>query len=60
MTLSYENGPSQQPLLGETIGHNLERTAARVPDSDALVSCHQGVRYTYSEFNAAVDALASG
>ncbi|MDQ6605619.1 MAG: AMP-binding protein, partial [Actinomycetota bacterium] len=58
--LSYANGAAERPLLGETIGHNLERTAARVPDCDALVSCHQGLRYTYAEFNAAVDAVASG
>jgi fatty-acyl-CoA synthase len=60
MTLSYANGPSERPLLGETIGHNLERTVARVPDSDALVSCHQDLRYTYAEFDASVDALATG
>jgi fatty-acyl-CoA synthase len=59
MTLSYASGPSEQPLLGETIGHSLQRTAARVPGNDALVSCHQGLRYTYAEFDAAVDALAS-
>jgi fatty-acyl-CoA synthase len=58
--LSYAHGACQEPLLGETIGHNLERTAARVPDAEALVSCHQGVRYTYAEFNAAVNTLAGG
>jgi fatty-acyl-CoA synthase len=58
--LSYANGLSTEPLLGETIGVNLERTVARVPDSEALVSCHQGVRYTYAEFNDAVDRLATG
>ena len=60
MTLSYANGPSTQPLLGETIGENLERTAARVPDNLALVSRHQNRRYTYAEFNAAVDEVARG
>jgi len=60
MSLSYANGPSTQPLLGETIGENLERTAARFPDRDALVSCHQNRRYTYAEFNAAVDEVARG
>jgi fatty-acyl-CoA synthase len=60
MTLSYANGPSTQPLIGETIGENLERTAARFPDNDALVSRHQGRRYTYAEFNAAVDEVARG
>ena len=58
--LSYAHGASDDPLLGETIGENLERTAARVPDAEALVSCHQGVRYTYAAFNEAVDRLASG
>jgi fatty-acyl-CoA synthase len=58
--LSYAHGACADPLLGETIGHNLERTAARVPDADALVSCHQDVRYTYAEFNDAVDRLAGG
>jgi fatty-acyl-CoA synthase len=58
--LSYANGPADQPLLGETIGHNLERTIARVPDAEALVSCHQGLRYTYAEFGEAVDRLAGG
>ncbi|MBV9838981.1 MAG: AMP-binding protein [Solirubrobacterales bacterium] len=58
--LSYAHGACDQPLLGETIGHNLARTVARVPDADALVSCHQGVRYTYAEFAEAVDRLAGG
>jgi len=58
--LSYAHGGGDRPLLGETIGDNFERTVARVPDSDALVSCHQGLRYTYAELNDAVDRLASG
>ena len=57
---SYANGPSTQPLLGETIGKNLERTAARAPDNLALVSRHQNRRYTYAEFDAAVDEVARG
>jgi fatty-acyl-CoA synthase len=56
--LSYANGTSETPLLGETVGANLERTVARVPDSPALVSTHQRLRYTYAELNDAVDALA--
>jgi fatty-acyl-CoA synthase len=58
--LSYAQGACDVPLIGETIGHNLERTAECVPDCDALVSFHQGVSYTYAEFNEAVDSLASG
>jgi fatty-acyl-CoA synthase len=58
--LSYAHGACDEPLLGETIGANLERTIARVPNADALVSCHQGIRYTYAEFGQAVDRLAAG
>jgi fatty-acyl-CoA synthase len=57
---SYAHGASAVPLLGETIGANLERTAARVPESEGLVSCHQGVRFTWAELNSAVDRLARG
>jgi fatty-acyl-CoA synthase len=56
---SYAHGACDQALLGETIGQNFERTVARVPGSDALVSCHQGLRYTYAELNEAVDRLAT-
>src|SRR5690242_14485984 len=52
--LSYSHGISDVPLLGETIGANLERTVARFGDRDAVVSCHQGVRLTYAEFDDAV------
>jgi fatty-acyl-CoA synthase len=58
--LSYAHGLGEEPLLGETIGANLERTIARVPDADALVSVHQDIRYTYAEFGEAVDLLAGG
>jgi fatty-acyl-CoA synthase len=58
--LSYLHGAHQTPLLGETIGENLDRTTARVPDRDALVSVHQGVRQTYAELHAAVEEVARG
>jgi fatty-acyl-CoA synthase len=57
---SYAHGVGAVPLLGETIGASLECTAARVPESEALVSCHQGVRFSWAELNAAVDRLALG
>ncbi len=58
--LSYAHGACDEALLGETIGENLERTIARVPDKDALVCSHQDIRWTYSEFGQRVDQLASG
>jgi fatty-acyl-CoA synthase len=58
--LSYASGTSVEPLLGQTIGANLEQTVARVPDADALISCHQQLRYTYAQLNEAVNRLAGG
>ncbi len=57
-TLSYASGSSTTPLIGETIGANLEHTVARFGDREALVSCHQNLRFTYREFNDTVDTLA--
>ena len=54
--LSYASGPSSTPLLGETIGANLRRTAARHGTREALVTCARSVRLTYAELDAAVDA----
>jgi fatty-acyl-CoA synthase len=58
--LSYLHGAHQSPLLGETIGNNLDRTVARFPDHDALISVHQDVHLTYAEFHAAVEEVARG
>src|SRR4051795_2121938 len=58
MEPSYASGTSSKPLLGDTIGDNLDRTIARFGDREALVSVHQDLRYTYSEFGAAVERTA--
>jgi fatty-acyl-CoA synthase len=60
MSRSYASGVATKPLIGETIGENLERTVARCGDREALVACHQDVRLTYAELDARVDALARG
>src|SRR4051794_26933365 len=57
---SYSSGTSGVPLLGDTIGGNLARTASRFPDRDAVVECGTGRRLNYAEFDAAVDELACG
>ncbi len=57
---SYASGTSDVPLLGDTIGANLLRTAHRFPERDAMVECATGARWTYREFVDDVDALALG
>jgi fatty-acyl-CoA synthase len=56
--VSYAHGAVATPLLGETIGANFERTVARFPEAEAVVSRHQGIRLTYAELNEGVDRLA--
>ena len=55
---SYTSGVSDTPLLGDTIGANLERTVAVHGAREALVDVPSGRRWTYSELLADVDAVA--
>ena len=57
---SYSHGASPDPLLGETIGDNLRRIAARHPGRDVLVDVPSGRRWTYAQFDADTDTLARG
>jgi fatty-acyl-CoA synthase len=57
---SYASGTADLPLLGETIGGNLDRTVARVPANEALVDLASGRRWTYAELAVDVDRLARG
>ncbi|MFB7330265.1 AMP-binding protein [Streptomyces adustus] len=58
--LSYAHGTGEVPLLGATIGADLDRTIAAHPDREALVDVPSGRRWTYAEFGAAVDEVARG
>ncbi|MFC9898279.1 AMP-binding protein [Nocardia sp. NPDC127579] len=57
---SYASGTSAAPLLGDTIGANLDRAVAAYPDREALVDVPSGRRWTYRELAATVDSLATG
>lgn len=56
--ISYVSGISDTPLKGQTIGDCFDETVARFPDREALLSLHQGLRYTWAELQAAVDQAA--
>ncbi len=57
---SYASGPSDAPMLGETIGYRFDRTVARWPDRPALIVRQQGIRWTWGELARRVDAFAAG
>ena len=57
---AYASGSIDQPLLEQTIPENLAATVKAHPNVEALVSCHQGVRYTYASFYEAVQRCATG
>ncbi|MED5298526.1 MAG: AMP-binding protein [Actinomycetota bacterium] len=55
---SYTAGPTDPPLIEETIDANFRATVAAHPDREALVVRHQGVRWSYTELDAEIDRLA--
>ena len=57
---SYTSGVWDGPMLGDTIGDNLDRTVAAHGDRDALIDHASGRRWTYREFAEQVNGLAAG
>jgi fatty-acyl-CoA synthase len=58
MASSRTLGSRTTPLSAQTLGDALTAMAARQPDVDALISVHQGIRWTYAEFAREVEQLA--
>lgn len=59
LALSYARGPAAE-LWECSIGEAVRRTAMRHPDALALVSRHQGARYTWWELLEASERVAAG
>ena len=59
-TKSYDAGPTEIPILEETIGANFERATAAHPHVDALVEVATGRRWTYSELDDEINTVARG
>ncbi len=57
---SYVSATSDTPLLGLTIGQQLDATVAAHREREALVVRQQGIRWTWREFAGRVDAIAAG
>ena len=57
--LSYAQGATDIPLIEQTLGAFFDDMVAKQPDHEALVSRHEGRRFTYRELRAAANRLAS-
>ena len=55
---SYTRGSQDKALLAMTIGQAFDATVARCCDSEALVSRHQGLRYSWRQLAEQVDVHA--
>jgi fatty-acyl-CoA synthase len=60
LTQSYVHGIGDAPLSGLTVGQLLDAAIARDPQGEALVVCHQDVRWSWRRLGEEVDALAAG
>ncbi|MPS96154.1 AMP-binding protein, partial [Comamonas sp.] len=59
LTASYARGRTDVPLIEQTIGDFFAAMAGRQGARDALVSRHQGLRYSYAQLHVAARQLAS-
>ncbi|MBI4953287.1 MAG: AMP-binding protein [Myxococcales bacterium] len=57
---SHVHGADEPPLIEDTIGRHFDARVAARPDALALVVRHEGVRLSYGELAARVDACAAG
>ena len=60
LTHSYYCGTSSTQIIYETIGAYFDGICEAFPENDALVVRHQGIRWSYRELQAKVDAIAAG
>ncbi|MEJ8859366.1 AMP-binding protein [Variovorax robiniae] len=57
--LSIAHGATDVPLIEQTIGDFFDDMVAKQPDREALVSRHEGKRFTYRELQTESNRLAS-
>ena len=60
LTHSYYCGTSSTQIIYETIGAYFDGICEAFSENDALVVCHQGIRWSYRELQVKVDAIAAG
>jgi fatty-acyl-CoA synthase len=58
--MSYVHGAATTRLIGETLGNFFDGIVRKHGDRDALVACHQDIRWTYRQLGVEVDRVARG
>ncbi|WP_135075437.1 AMP-binding protein [Terasakiella sp. SH-1] len=58
--VSHTVGSTESELLHQTIDEALGETVQKFGGNEALISCHQNIRWTYRELQHQVDKVASG
>ncbi len=58
--LSYAFEGSNEKFLAKTIGDMLDDNAKKFANNECLISVHQNIRMTYTEFNKEVNKIAKG
>lgn len=57
---SIASGATTSPLIEATIGRALSEAADQWPETEAVIDCAAGKRWTFAELDAQVDRLAAG
>ena len=57
---SFVCGTSDHPLIYQTIGDALDHAVEQWGENEAIVVRHQGIRWSYRQLAAAIDAFAAG
>ncbi|BFF94458.1 medium-chain acyl-CoA ligase ACSF2 mitochondrial [Drosophila madeirensis] len=58
--ISYRHHIGKEPLVYRTVGQELELSASKYADTEAIVSCQEGKRYTFKGLLEEADRLAAG
>ena len=57
---SQTSGPTDVPLIEQTIDANFRSTLGKWPDRDAIIVRHQNIRWSYAELDRQIERVAKG
>ena len=60
LTQSYLCGTADEQLIYQTLGQYFDDIVKKFPSNDALVSCHQDIRWDYQTLHKEVEHFATG